>query len=122
MPPPSLLTPADLARIGSYVGAGQDLHDLLPAVLPLAEPRAWSATLTAQGGTVMTLDYAATPAGDDAILVAFTATGAGHTVGPVGPVRMTRAGMERPAGMSDALWREARAAAGIVVRALLLGL
>jgi hypothetical protein len=41
-------------------------------------------------------------------------------IGPFGPARVTTTGMARPAGVTDEAWRELRATAGIVIRALLL--
>jgi hypothetical protein len=113
-----------LARIDAYQGSGAELHELLPAVLPLPRPIWYEAEVTAQHGTRTVLGYGVRPAGDDAIEVVYEAHAPAYdrTIGPIGPVRVTAAGMDPPDGCSEAEWRELRAAAGIVIRALLLGL
>lgn len=68
---------------------GLRAHGLLPAILPIAAPVWYEATVTAERGTRMSLGYGATQSGPD-----------------VG---------------DDDIGRELRSAAGIVVRALLLG-
>ena len=117
-----VLTPEDLARIDAYHGGATDLHDLLPAVLPLATPRWYETTLTAQHGTVMTLGYLAEP--DEAgIRVSLTVAREGTADRlSYGPVVVTPTEMHRPDGVAPHEWREIRAAAGIIIRALLLGL
>lgn len=115
-----LLDSADLARIDSYVGGGAELHELLPAVAPLARAVWYEATVTAQHGTRMILRYGAAPA-PDGIDVNFRAmVEDGPVIAECGPARVTRHGMDRPPGVTDEHWRELRAAAGIVLRALLL--
>jgi len=116
------LTSADLARIDAYVGGAKELHQLLPAVLPL--PRAvWYATsITAQHGTAIDMGYVAVPA-DGGIDVGYVALSRAHRslIGPIGPVRVTATSMTRPVAMDDGAWREVRSATGIIIRALLIG-
>jgi hypothetical protein len=118
------LSAADLARIDSYYGGGGDLHDLLPAIAWPAEIVWYEADVVAQGGTAMTLGYMGAPAPDAALDLAWTAWSPanGQLIRPLGPVRITAGGMDRPAGTSDSAWREMRAAAGILIRALMLGM
>ena len=116
------LTTGDLARIDAYAGAARDLHDLLPALLPLARPVWYEAEVTAAGGTRMIMGYGAVPAADKLdIGWACWSPASRRILGPLGPVRLTTAGLDQPAGMSDASMREMQTAAGIVVRALLMG-
>jgi len=116
-----VLTAEDLARIDSYAGGARDLHELLAAVLPLDRPRWYEATVTAQRGTVMTLGYLAVPA-DDGLDVSLAMAAPGQLVRWPGPARVTVSGMHQPDGMPDEMFRELQAAAGIILRALLLGL
>lgn len=112
------LSADDLARIDAYAGDGEALHDMLPAVLPLSAPVWLEASITAQRGTRMVLGYGATPAGPGEIDVWFAATdlSASRIVGPLGPMRLdSQACADGPGN------NELRAAAGIVIRALLLG-
>lgn len=116
-----VLTAEDLARIDAYAGGGVELHELLPAVLPLPVAHWYETTVTAQRGTVMTLGYLAEPH-PDGILVSFTCSSDHGLIGPVGPALVHATGMDRPADVSDDMWRELRASAGIIMRALLLRL
>lgn len=115
-----VLSKADLQRMDSYAGDGHALHEMLPAVLPLPGPVWYEATVTAQHGTTMMLGYGATPAGPGQIDVWWACLGPGRLAGPLGPLRMD--------SQSVALVSEGepgrilQAAAGIVVRALLMRL
>ena len=111
------LNAADLARIDAYTGDGQALHEMLPAVLPLAAPVWYEAQITAQRGTRMVLGYGATPAAPGEIDVWFAAGTAGRVALALGPMRMDSQSVA--GGEEDD--RELRAACGIVVRALLMG-
>lgn len=117
------LTADDLARIDSYVGGASELHELLAAIEPLRETVTFVARIRARGGTHTELRYSAAPA-PDGIDVTFEGRapdlGDSARIGPLGPARVTARGMDRPAGISDEAWRELRAAAGIVIRALLM--
>lgn len=114
------LSAEDLRRIDAYHGGAIDLHALLPAVLPLLRPRWWECEITAQHGTAMQLGYLATPA-EDGIGVTFVGHAAAfdRLLGPIAAV-ITATGMSWPTDTPDAAVRELRAAAGIVLRALLL--
>lgn len=116
-----VLTAEDLARIDSYAGGARDLHELLAAVLPLDRPRWYEVTITARRGTVMTLGYLAEPA-DDGLDVSLVIAASGQLVHWPGPARVTARGMHPPHGMPDDTFRELQAAAGIILRAVLLGL
>lgn len=117
-----VLTAEDLARIDAYHGGSRDLHELLPAVLPLAHPHWYETTVTARLGTVMTLGYLAEP--DEAgIRVSLAVARAGDSMLlRYGPVLVTPTGMHWPGDADAHKWRELRAAAGIIIRALLFGL
>lgn len=116
-----ILSVEDLARIDAYVGDGRDLHELLPAVLPLRRSRWYETRVVAQHGTPMLMGYLAV-ATSDGIEIGFAAATEepSRVIGPMGPVFVTAAEMQRPASMNDEAWREIRSAAGIVIRALLL--
>lgn len=116
-----ILTSDDLARIDSYVGDGESLHDMLPAILPLAGPVWYEADVTAQHGTRMILGYGGTPAGTGEIDIWFAASAVGsdRIIGPLGPMRMDSQSVALDIG-DDETGRNLRTAAGIVVRALLL--
>lgn len=114
-----VLTAEDLARIDSYAGGARELHELLPAVLPLPVAHWYESTVTAQHGTVMTLGYLAEPHAEG-ILVSFACESGHRLIGPVGPALVRATGMDRPAGVSDDMWRELRVTAGLIIRALLL--
>lgn len=117
------LTPADLARIDAYRGDAGDLHALLAALPPLTTRREWSADVTAQRGTRMRLLYAAAPHPDGIeIAWACIAPDLSTVVSPRRSAVVTPRGMGRPKEIGDDEWRETRAAAGIVLRALLLGI
>lgn len=119
-----MLDRADMARLEAYRGSGEDLHALLSSVLPLVRPVWWEATVTAAGGTEITMGYGAVPVGDDAMDVGWAsyAPEYGRVLGPLGPARVSAAGIAHPAGMSDESWRALDGAAAIVMRALLLGM
>lgn len=116
-----VLGDADLQRMDAYIGDGHALHEMLPAVLPLPGPVWYEATVTAQGGTTMTLGYGATPAGPGQIDVWWACIGPGRLVGPLGPLRMDSqsVALDLPEGEPG---RILRVAASIVVRALLMRL
>lgn len=117
------LTAADLARIDSYGSSdGATLHAQLPLVTPLDAPVWYEAEVAAAGGSQMLLGYGATPAGPGEIAVWFAAhaRGSDKIVGPLGPLRLDSHAIDS-AG-DDPGVRELRVAAGIVIRALLLGL
>lgn len=119
------LTAADLARIDSYGSSdGATLHAELALVLPLDAPVWYEAEVTAAGGSQMLLGYGATPAGPGEIAVWFAAhaRGADRIVGPLGPLRLDSRSIDTTADAYSANVRELRSAAGIVIRALLLGL
>lgn len=117
-----VLTSEDLARIEGYVGPAGDLHALLPAVLPLLRPCWYEVTVTAQRGTVITLGYLAEPHADG-IAISLAASAAGYDwIKRLDPVVVTASGMHQPVGMPQEDWREIRAAAGIVLRAILMRL
>lgn len=112
----------DLTRIDHYQGTATELHELLAAVLPLAHAHWYEAPVTAQHGTAMVMGYLAVPA-DDGVDVGWCCYAPAHgIIGPIGPVRVTATGMERPADLSAESWREIRSATGIILRALLLEL
>jgi hypothetical protein len=110
------LSAADLARIDAYTGDGQALHEMLPAVLPLAAPVWYEAQITAQHGTRMVLGYGATPAAPGEIDVWFAAGTAGRVALALGPMRMD----SQSTALGEGDDRELRVACGIVVRALLM--
>ena len=116
------LTADDLRRIDAYAGGAEDLHALLPAVLPLAAPVWYETQVTAQHGTRMAMGYGATPAGPGELDVwcAAGAVGSGRVLVPHGPLRLDRVGIDPRADIDAAGVRELRAAAGIVLRALML--
>lgn len=119
------LTAADLARIDSYGSAdGATLQAQLPLVLPLEAPVWYETEVTASGGSQMLMGYGATPAGPGEIAVWFAAhaRGADRIVGPLGPLRLDGRTIDTAADVTDPGIRELRSAAGIVIRALLLGL
>lgn len=119
------LTAADLARIDSYGSQdGATLHAQLPLVLPLDRPVWYEAEVVAQHGTTMLLGHGATPAGPGelAVWMAAHARGSGRILGPLGPLRLDAREIDPSVDIADASIRELRAAAGIVIRALLLGL
>jgi hypothetical protein len=96
---------------------------MLAAVRPLARPVWFEAALAGKHGTAMIMGYGAVPAADGiAIGWACYAPAHGRIIGPLGPATVNPAGMERPPGTSDESWRELHSAAGIVLRALLLGM
>lgn len=115
------LTAADHRRCESYVGTAKDLHDLVAAIPPLSRPRWWAAALVAQHGTPMTLGYLALPH-PNGLGVGFACLAPDRIIGPLGPAVVTTTHMQRPDACTDESWRELRAAAGIVLRALLLDL
>lgn len=117
------LSAADLRRIDAYAGDGAELHALLPSVLPLAAPVWYEARVTAQHGTDMTMGYGATPAGPGQIDVWFAASAIGSdcVLVPVGPLRLDAVGIDPGADTDAPGVRELRAAAGIVLRAIMLG-
>ena len=117
------LTADDLRRIDAYVGGGHELHALLPAVLPLAAPVWYESRLTAQHGTPMVMGYGATPAapGELDIWFAGGAVGSDRVLVPRGPLRLDSVSIDPRAAADDPGVRELRAAAGIVLRALMLG-
>lgn len=117
------LTADDLRRIDAYAGGAEDLHALLPAVLPLAAPVWYEAQVTAQHGTRMVMGYGATPAGPGELDVwcAAGSVGSDRIMVPAGPLRLDRVGIDPRADIDAAGVRELRAAAGIVLRALMLG-
>jgi hypothetical protein len=119
---PRVLTAAHHQRIDAYAGGADDLHTLLPAVLPLAAPVWYETTVTAQHGTEMTFAYVAAPAADglDVGWACYTPVHQ-RILGPLGPVRVTATEMTRPPGLSDESWRTLRSATGTVLRALLIG-
>ncbi|MCC6775661.1 MAG: hypothetical protein IT537_03335 [Hyphomicrobiales bacterium] len=114
---------ADMERLAAYAGEATELHALLPSVLPLARPVWYESTLTAQHGTEMIMGYGAVPA-PDGIDVGFACYAPAYQriIGPLGPARVTRTNIYRASGLSEESWRELRAATGIIIRALLLGL
>lgn len=114
-----ILTAEDLARIDRYAGTATDLHELLPAVLPLRRARYFEAAVVARHGTPMTLSYLAEPH-PDGIAVSFAAASGDRAIAGLGPTIVTATDMTRPEGCSDAAWRELRSAAGITLRALYL--
>lgn len=117
------LSSADLARIDAYRGGAGELHELLAALPPLAARREWAADIVAARGTRMRLVYVAEPH-PDGIVVSWAASAAGsdRVVVCTRPALVTARGMDRPDTITDAEWRETRTAAGIVIRALLLGI
>ncbi len=121
------LSKDDLARIDAYAGEATDLHQLLPAILPLKRPVWFETSVTAQHGTAMILGYGAVPA-PTGISIGWTCLGPGKSgsesriIGPLGPVEVTPTEMHRPPGLSDFSWDTLRSAAGTIVRALLLNL
>lgn len=117
------LTAADLARIDSYGSAdGATLQAQLPLVLPLEAPVWYETEVTAAGGSQMLMGYGATPAapGEIAVWFAARARGGDKIIGPLGPLRLDSHAIDADVDGPGA--RELRAAAGIVIRALLLGL
>jgi hypothetical protein len=119
------LTAADLARIDLYGSTdGATLHAQLPLVLPLEAPIWYEVQVVAAGGTAMVLGYGATPGGPGEIGIWFAATAisTGRVVGPLGPLRLDATAIDSVADIDAPSVRELRAAAGIVIRALLLGL
>lgn len=119
------LTAADLARIDSYGSQdGATLHAQLPLVLPLERPVWYEAEVVAQRGTTMVMGYGATPAGPGEIGVWMAAhtRGSGRIIGPLGPLRLDAHAIDETVETAAPAIRELRAAAGIVIRALLLGL
>lgn len=116
------LSSEDLARIDAFRGEPLDLHELLPALLPRDCASWYETRLVAQRGTEMFLGYFAVPR-TDAIDIGFVsyAPAHGRMIGPLGPARVTASEMVPPEGCSSEAWRELRAAAGIVLRAMMLG-
>lgn len=82
----------------------------------------YEASVTAQHGTEMVMGYGASPA-PDGIDIDWACYAPAHRriLGPIGPVRVTATGMIR-SDLNDESWREIRSAAGLVLRALLLGI
>lgn len=114
------LSAGDLDRINAYRGAAAQLHELLPAVLPLVRPVWYEADVTAQHGTRITIGYGGVPApGGIDIGWASYSPEHGRILGPLGPARVTATGMNRPSGLTDFSWRELQVAGGIVLRAIL---
>lgn len=117
------LSADDLARIDGYAGTGTALHEMLPAVLPLARPVWYEAQVVAQRGTPMRLGYGATQAGPGEIDVWFAAGCDPMTrIVVLGPLRIDSQCIDPAADASDPSVRELRVAAGIVLRAMLMGL
>lgn len=116
------LTTEDLSRIDAYQGQGQELHELLPAILPRDRASWFEVEITAQHGTRMLMGHLAVPA-VDGLDIGFLgyAPAYGRIIGPLGPALMNATELVRPHGCSDEAWRELRASAGIIVRALMLG-
>lgn len=117
------LSAGDLGRIDSYGGHGVDLHAELILVLPLDRAVWYEAEIIARGGSTMRLGYGLTPAGREiGVWFAAHALGSDRILGPLGPLRSDATGIDPAADTHLPAVRELRAAAGIAVRALLLGL
>jgi hypothetical protein len=117
------LDAAALARIDAYTGQGRDLHDMVPAIIPLAGPVWFEAAVTAERGTRMQLGYLAEPDGDAAIAVTsyVGASGANRVVGPLRAVA-TAKGLTIDPALSAEMAHEASVGAGVAIRALLMGI
>jgi hypothetical protein len=121
----------DIARIDAYMGGDRALHDLLPAVLPLMRPVWFETAITTQDE--MIVGYGAVQARctpsigwrvADGVDIGWAcyAPACGGIIGLLGPAVVTATGMDRPADIADESWLMLRSAAGVVMRALLLGL
>lgn len=119
-----VLSADDLAQIDVYTGSGEALHEMLHAVLPLDRPVWYEANVIAQHGTHMVMGYGATPAGPGQLDIwcAVGAVGASRVIGPLGPLRIDSQSIDVAADASSPDVRELRAAAGIVLRALMMKL
>jgi hypothetical protein len=117
-----LLDREDLERIDAY-DTTRDPHDLLASVLPLTRPVWFEATLVPDSGTLVTAGYGAVPA-SEGLDIGWTCYAPAYRrmIGPLGPAHVATIGMQRPDGVSDEVWYELTQAAGVVMRALLLGL
>jgi hypothetical protein len=105
-----------LARIAAW-HATDEPRELLAGLPPLQKP-VWYETASPVRGLVR--GYGALPAADGGIDVgcaSFSAVLNGMNP-PLGPARVTAAGLQRPDHMGDKSWRELRSAAGVVLRAL----
>jgi hypothetical protein len=119
------LTAQDLDRIDSYGSTdGRALHASLPLLLPLERSVWYEADVVAKGGSTMVLGYGAAPAGRHELGVWFAAhkRGTATVIGPLGPMRIDAHSIDTTVDVATPGARELRAAAGIVIRALLLGL
>ena len=112
----------DLARINAYAGDANQLQELLGTIAPLMRPVWFEAAVIAEHGTEMVLGCGAVPGPNGSLDIGFAsyAPARQRMIGPFGPARVTTTGMARPTGVTDEAWRELRATAGIVIRALLL--
>ena len=117
-----MLDENDLARINAYAGDANQLQELLGTIAPLTRPVWFEAAVIAEHGTEMVLGCGAVPGPNGSLDIGFAsyAPARQRMIGPFGPARVTTTGMARPTGVTDEAWRELRATAGIVIRALLL--
>ncbi len=126
---------SDIERIDAC-GPDRSPHQLLASVLPLARPVWFEATIVSrpmsldqdgklviEDGTVVTTCWGAVPAADG-LDIGWTSYAPAHRrmIGPLGPARVAPDGMQRPPDANDDVWHELTQAAGVVMRALLLGL
>jgi hypothetical protein len=112
----------DLARIDAVQASTQELRDLLPAVLPLAQPLWLEAATIVGGRTDLVVGYGALPV-RDGIDIGFAcwAPARQRLLGPLGPARTTIDGTVEPDPLSAYARSELEVAASIVVRAMLIG-
>jgi hypothetical protein len=115
-----ILTAEDVARIESYEGDGRVLHDMMRTILPLPRAIWYEATTIADRGMQIVCGYAIAPApGGLDIATALYVPAHRRMFGPVGPARMTPAGIIPPGGIDDESWSGLLAAASIAVRAIM---
>jgi len=120
------LTTDELRRINSDAGDGQELHELLPGVLPLPRATWYEAAITAPDGTNTILGYLAEPdqAGIQISYLGYSRDRE-EIIGPIGPALATELTLRMPPAFAtsatDHGWgHQLRTATGIVLRALLL--
>jgi hypothetical protein len=125
---------SDIERIDAH-DPSRSPHQLLASVLPLARPVWFEATIVTRpmsfdqdgklviaDGALITTCWGAVPAADglDIGWTSYTPSRR-RMVGPLGPARVAADGMQRPPDTNDDVWYELTQAAGVVMRALLLG-